>query len=177
MPTENQPQNPPDPTPDTSPEQAALAAMDAGINDQPMPEAPAPGSPEARAAEVKPVEGDIPGDEKPLETPPDKAAAPDKPQDKKPDQPEPDKPDPELAKEADSLGLKEKARERFFGLTADLKAAAPFREAAEKLGLKSPEELPMLAERARWPWRWWRWSGPRAPPRSSTTWPWATWSR
>lgn len=161
----------PAPTPTESPQQAALLAMDAGINDEPMPDIPGPeaakdppapasppapdpaapadpaepakpGSPEARAADIKAKDGE------------GKPAGKDgKPADPKPGEPAADDPakaaaDAEIAKEADSLGLKDKARERFTSLVNDVKAAAPYREAAEKLGIKSPEQLAQLAERA-----------------------------
>lgn len=149
----------PDPIPETTPEQIALLAMDAGVNDEPMPEipepkaeAPKPGSP---AAEVKgkDIPKDIPTDAETPKTPQDAASAPDKAGDKKAE-PTPEEAakaaaDAEIAKEADALGLKEKARERFTSLVSEVKAAAPFREAAEKLGIKSPEELPRLAEQAK----------------------------
>lgn len=120
-------------TPELSVEEQALAAMDEGIavetpetveTVETTDEAPLPGTPEALAAET--------------------AVA-----DAAKDAPEPDK---ETETEITSLGLKEKAAERFRGMAGDIKAFAPLKAELEKAGIKDAAEfaaqMPVLVQRS-----------------------------
>lgn len=55
----------------------------------------------------------------------------------------------EAAKEADTLGLKGKANERFREMAAEIKELAPLRDALKEAGIKDVAELPVLAKRAK----------------------------
>lgn len=137
------PKDPVDPTP--SPEDAAaevMAAMDKGVEAAtPAPEeaaepaaAPVPGTPEALAAEEAA-----------------KAEAA-KPADAKPEgEPAKDEPDPhaEIKADADALGLKGKANERFVAMAAEIKTFAPLKAALEQAGIKDAADLPKLAAAAK----------------------------
>lgn len=110
-----------------------LAAMDAGI--AAAGEAPQP------AAEPETPDPAAPGDGTAAAGEPDPKAA-DKVDDKPDDT-------AEAETEAKSLGLKDKARERFVSMASEIKALAPIKAALESAGIKDVAELPTLVARAK----------------------------
>lgn len=130
------------PAPEPTLEEAALAAMDEGLAaEQPAasePAEPAAASPENDAPAADPVPG----------TP--EAAAAEAAKAEAAKKVEPAKPEPDEATETEitSLGLKEKAAERFRALTGEVKELAPIKEALTKAGIKDVAELPQLAQHA-----------------------------
>lgn len=129
-------------TPETTPEQDALAAMDAGIK-QADEEAVAVETPPADAPEGEQSEGE-PENGEPVEAPAAEAPA----------EGEPEQPDPseqaraEAEAEADALGLKPgKSRERFHELTAQVREAAPVMDAIKAANI-SAEDLPTVLQQA-----------------------------
>lgn len=151
----------PTPTPAQQMDQAhtaAVSALDAALEDKPLPEPAAAEPAKADKPAKTEAKADPPADEKPdpmaEAADPAKPAEAAKPEDKAADPAKPkadaEKPkDEEAGKEADALGLKEKARERFVELTSQVKEAAPFREAATKAGITDPAQIPALAQRAK----------------------------
>lgn len=144
MPDPNMPdttQNTKDPAPEQTPKEdlaaEALAALDEGIASV-TPELEVLVPDESTTATTA---TEATADE------PDAAALP----------PEPDAPPAtddeaaraEVAKEAASLGLGQKASERFHQLTDQVKQLAPYREALEKIGIKDPAQIPALVDRAK----------------------------
>lgn len=152
MPTENTPNaapaedpnaaaTPPEPaaaeTPEPKGDEAALAAMEQGIEES-SPAAPAPAAADAPAAPAT-----------------DAAAAPDG-QPAAGDQPAvPAKPEPDAEVEAEikTLRLKEKGAERFRTMASELKAFAPIKQALEKAGIKDAatfeQAMPQLVQRSK----------------------------
>lgn len=149
--------NDPDTTPTETPEQAALAAMDQGIEaapsdptpeppavvDQPAAPAPAEGEPAAdpvdpNAPPAEPVDPNAP--------PPDPAAPPVAPKPEGDGEPDPDA---EARDQAKKLGLSGKASERFVAMAQEIKTLAPIKELLEKAGIKDvATELPKVMEKA-----------------------------
>lgn len=112
-------------------------ALDKGIAEA-TPAEPAPVDTPAEGEPAPPVaEGEqpVPGTEEAAAAEAAKAAA------AKPE------PDAAVEKEIAELGLKEKGAARLRELSAEVKAAAPMREALEKVGVKSPEELNAFLQR------------------------------
>lgn len=123
------------PAPEPSLEEAALAAMDEGLaTEQPAsdPVEPADAAPEKDAPAADPVPG----------TPEAAAAEASKAEAAKPER------DEATETEITTLGLKEKAAERFRALTGEVKELAPIKEALTKAGIKDVAELPQLAQHA-----------------------------
>lgn len=129
------PATPAAPAPESAvdPADGMLAALkDAGEMpaDEPAPatpaavEPPVPGTPEAAAAEAA------------------RGEAPTKPEAGAPD------PDAEIAAEAKSLGLKDKANERFVTMAKEIKQLAPIRDALKAAGIEDVAQIPVLAKRA-----------------------------
>mgnify|MGYP001761385895 CR=1 FL=1 len=124
---------------------AALAAAgDAPADDDdaaPPPPAPEDGDEFEDDPDADPAK---PGDADPAKPEGDKPA--DDPAAAKPDEP---KPDDDIAKEAQALGLKDKANQRFVEMATEIKAFAPIRAELEKAGIRSVEDIPQLIERAK----------------------------
>ena len=132
------PNDNPTPPPVEPAEPSVLDAMDQGIAEA-TPEAVDPPADVPPAASEEVADPPIPGTNEALEAEAaaaatakaaDDAAAADKPE-----------PDAEIEKEIADRKLTGKSADRFRELAADVKALAPIREALEKAGVKSPEEL------------------------------------
>lgn len=132
--------------PNDTPNPDALAALDAAIAGEPMPDQTA-----------DPVVADTPEPKLPDETDPlpvdepkpDEPAKPDapKPDEAKHEEKKPDEPDPVEA-EITTLGAKGKTAERIRDLSAKVAAAEPLRVELETLGVKSVEDVQQLARDA-----------------------------
>lgn len=125
------------PAPEPSLEEAALAAMDEGLAAE-QPDAP-PADPKEPAADP------VPGTNEAAAAEAAKAA---KGEEGKPAEPVKPERDEATETEITSLGLKEKAAERFRALTGEVKELAPIKEALTKAGIKDVAELPQLAQHA-----------------------------
>ena len=119
-------------------EPSVLDAMDQGIAEA-TPEAVDPPAADPPAASEEVADPPIPGTNEALEAETAAAAAAKAAEDAAAaDKPEPDA---EIEKEIADRKLTGKSADRFRELAADVKALAPIREALEKAGVKSPEEL------------------------------------
>jgi hypothetical protein len=131
------PDAPPDPAAVEASEAEALsAAMDEGIAAV-TPEAPAA----VEAAPPADVTPPIPGAE-PTAAEKEAAAVAAKPEAEK-------QAEEAIKAEAASLGLKDKANERFVSMAKEIRELAPLREALKTAGIKDAAELPALARRAK----------------------------
>lgn len=130
------------PTPPEPAVDDVAQAMDAGVAAATPTDAPEPPAAEVEAPAVDPSAGEA---EPPVPGTPEAAAAEaakaGKDGDKKPE------PDAAVEKEIADLGLKEKGAARLRELSAEVKSLAPIRDALEKAGVKSPEELGAFLQR------------------------------
>lgn len=100
---------------------------------------PMPGTNEAADAEREATEASAAEAAKPADGEPDPAKA---------DKAKPDD-GAEAAAEADSLGLKGKANERFREMAAEIKTLAPIKEQLEKAGITDIAQLPQMVQSAK----------------------------
>lgn len=136
--------------PNDTPNPDALAALDAGIAGDPMPDVDTLKD-DVLPDDVK-ADDEPKGDGEPATPKPDEASKADepKPGDKKPEEGEPEKedePDP-VETEIAALGAKGKTAERIRDLSAKVAAAEPLRAELEQLGVKSVEDVQQLARDA-----------------------------
>lgn len=134
-------------TPEPKGDEAALAALDRGIEEGSDDGSPKAG---AKAADDAAISGKPPGDADA------KAAAEAKAADAKPgDKAAATKPEPDAAVEAEikDLRLKEKGAERFRAMASEIKAFAPIKQALEKAGIKDAatfeQAMPQLIQRSK----------------------------
>lgn len=143
-------------TPDTTPtDQPAdvMAALDAGIAAADAETAPAA---EPAPVETPPADAATPPADDPSVVPPADGQPPAQPQEGAPPadgQPPAaaegeQQPDADTEAEIASLGLKEKAAERFRGMAAEIKELAPLREAMKAAGIEDVAKLPDVVKRA-----------------------------
>lgn len=124
----------PNDTPTPTVEEQAVAAMTEGVDaatPEPAPEPPpdTPSAPEGQTT-PEPTPEPVPGEEAP--------------------KPEPEAQPDEIAAEADKLGLKGKANERFRDMAKEIKELSPVKELLEKAGIKdAAAELPKVLEKAK----------------------------
>lgn len=132
--------------PTTTPEQDALAAMDAALAGEALPDVEP--TPDPLPDEPKP-DAEPKADDKPADPSKDGEATPD---DKKVEEPKEeaktDEPDAKVEEEITGLGLKQKAAERFRELSAEVRELAPLRAEMEKLGVKDVAGLQAISARA-----------------------------
>jgi hypothetical protein len=131
------------PNPPADAEPSVLDAMDAGIAEA-TPDEPAAVEAPDEAEATQPdadAEPPVPGTEEAAAAEAAKADAAAKPADKA------HEPDAEIEQEIADRKLTGKSADRFRELAADVKALAPLREALEKAGVKSPEELGAFLQR------------------------------
>lgn len=124
-------------------DQAIAEADDGDSDDAPAApqKPPADDPPPADDKDGKPAakpDGETGPDGKPIAKPEDKAKPDEKPT-----------PDADAVAEAKSLGLKDKANERFVEMATTIKTLAPMKEALDKAGIKDIAELPKMVERAK----------------------------
>ena len=126
----------PNDTPEPTLDEALSTALDEGIA-----EATPAGEPPAEQPEGEQQEPDAT----------DGKAEEGTPKDGKPegDKPAEGKPEDDAAKEADTLGLKGKANERFVAMANEIKTLAPLKAALEQAGIKDVAELPTLVKHAK----------------------------
>jgi hypothetical protein len=124
--------------PEPKGDDAALAAMEKGIEESSPEPAPTPATDAAKKPDAaKP-------DQPAADAKPTPAAAP-----------TPEKPEPDAAVEAEikALRLKEKGAERFRAMAGEIKAFAPIKEALDKAGIKDAatfqQAMPQLIQRSK----------------------------
>lgn len=122
--------------PEPTLDEALSSAMDEGIA-QATPEAAGEPPADEGEAGAEPAEGE---QQEPAAT---------EGEGEKPEGDAEPQPEDEAAKEADSLGLKGKANDRFRELTAEVKELAPVKAALEAAGIKDVADLPKLVQHAK----------------------------